>query len=197
MEIRGKCMSERIITRETTVCFTGHRPEKLPDNGDANSPLIKALKSMLFREISSALEDGCNCFITGLSRGVDLWAGEIIMGKIAAGRDICLAAASPCRSYGRNFKGYEKWIFKNIIHKAERVFYISEEYTKTCYKDRNAFMVENSGRLIAVVKDFRSGTGNTISTAKKHGLDIRLVNVNGLEAGISDTFELHSYFGMK
>ena len=45
----------------------------------------------------------------------------------------------------------------------------SEEYSKDCYSVRNKYMVDSSSLLIAFVKNYRSGTGQTINYAKKTG----------------------------
>ena len=66
------------IIREKTACFTGHRPEKLP-GGSSDSPEAKVIKSMLYTEITAAVNDGYDTFITGMQRGIDLWAGEIVL----------------------------------------------------------------------------------------------------------------------
>lgn len=54
------------------VCFTGHRPEKL------NQPEGIVVKS-LTNAIHQAIADGKNVFISGVARGVDIWAAEIVL----------------------------------------------------------------------------------------------------------------------
>ena len=53
--------------RQHRCCFTGHRPEKLKI---AEDEVIKSLK----KEIRTAIADGFQTFISGMARGVDLWA---------------------------------------------------------------------------------------------------------------------------
>lgn len=165
-----------MITRETTVCFTGHRTEKLPDCGDENSPVTKAIKSLLYKAVSDCIDSGCRCFVTGLARGIDLWAGEIVLDQKARGKDVRLTAVFPYRSHGSSFKGYDKWALGNIVHEADEIVYASEEYTPYCMKKRNEYMVNRSGKIIAVVSDYRSGTGQTIRLAEKAGLDVILID---------------------
>ena len=54
------------------VCFTGHRPEKLKQS---ESVIVKALETA----IKEAIADGKNVFISGMARGVDIWAAEIVL----------------------------------------------------------------------------------------------------------------------
>ena len=53
-------------------CFTGHRPEKL-------FLVDKEIIRKLEREIELAIENGFTTFITGMGRGVDIWAAEIVL----------------------------------------------------------------------------------------------------------------------
>lgn len=160
------------IIKEKTVCFTGHRPEKLPDGGDASSTAVKIIKSMLYDEILNAMNDGYDTFITGMQRGVDLWAGEAVL-SFAAEAKLHLVAALPYRDIGKSYKNADKWAYGRIIYHAERIVIISDAYTPTCMSERNRYMVENSSRIIGVISNDRSGTGQTMRYAKKLGLDIR------------------------
>ena len=54
------------------ACFTGHRPEKLRQTE-------QEVCIRLDREIQSAVENGFHTFITGMARGVDLWAAELVL----------------------------------------------------------------------------------------------------------------------
>lgn len=167
------------INRNKTLCFTGHRPEKLPSKGADGSPEIKVIKSMLYNEISAAVDEGYDTFITGMQRGIDLWAGEIVL-ELSAAKKLKLVAVLPYRDFGKGFKGADKWTFGRIIDSAEMVAVISESYTPACMNLRNRFMVDNSSRLIAVVGEQKSGTGQTVRYAESSGLDIRRIDLNRL-----------------
>lgn len=165
--------------REKTVCFTGHRPEKLPGGGNASSPQVKVIKSMLYAEIVKAADEGCDTFITGMQRGIDLWAGEAVM-SLAASRNLKLAAVLPYKGMGDNFKGADKWLYGRIIDCADEIIIIAEKYTPSCMAQRNRFMVDNSARIIAVVGEMKSGTGQTVNYAVKQGLKIHEINLLSL-----------------
>lgn len=167
------------IIRNRTVCFTGHRPEKLPDGGRISSPKIKIIKSMLYSEIIKAADDGFDTFVTGMQRGIDLWAGEAVM-SVAAQRGLRLIAVLPYRDFGKNFKGADKWLFGRIMDSAEEVVIISESYTPSCMAMRNRFMADNSARIIAVIGSEKSGTGQTLRYAAKQGLQIREINLDNI-----------------
>lgn len=171
-------MSEFIIPKEKTVCFSGHRPEKLPDGGNMTSPVMGVIKSLLYQEITAAIDDGYTCFITGLARGIDLIAGELVLDIKRTDPKIGLVAAVPYKAQPKNLKSYEKFAYGCIINEADKVVYVSEKYHKGCLQERNQFMVENSSRLIAAVANYRSGTGQTIRLAENAGIEVRVINIS-------------------
>ena len=64
-------------------CCTGHRPETLQEREDA-------VTAALEKEIRQAIADGFNVFITGMARGVDIWAAEIVLRLRDAGEAVRL-----------------------------------------------------------------------------------------------------------
>lgn len=65
-------MANEAELRLHRCCFTGHRPEKL------NRSEVE-IKKDLEGAILQAIDDGFVTFITGMARGVDIRAGEIIL----------------------------------------------------------------------------------------------------------------------
>ena len=63
------------------VCFTGHRPEKL-------TRFEWLIKKDLEKEIKKAIDDGLTVFISGMARGVDIWAAEIVLKLRDAGKPV-------------------------------------------------------------------------------------------------------------
>ena len=165
-----------IYDRSRTVCFSGHRQEKLPDKGDIDSLKMKGLLSILYFEIQQSIEEGYDTFIVGGSRGIDLMAAEFVYQFIHQGKNIRLVVAMPYPEFGRNFKGRDLYMRGNALSEAECVVNVSEKYSDSCYRKRNQFMVDHSSRLIAVVSDWKSGTGQTIRYAERLGIDTKIIN---------------------
>lgn len=170
-------MNDIVLHREKTVCFTGHRPEKLPDRGDRNSLKTRTIKSMLYYEIAAAVEEGCDTFITGMQRGIDLWAGEAVL-SLMDRHSLRIICALPYEGFGRDFTGIDRWTFERIAEAAAASAVICPRYNKDCMALRNKFMVENSSRLIAAMGDDRSGTGQTLRHAINARLDIRMIDLS-------------------
>jgi uncharacterized phage-like protein YoqJ len=166
-EIKLMADSTYIFDRTKTLSFSGHRPEKLPDDPD----IIKIIKSYIAVEIESALEDGFDTFIMGGARGIDLWAGDAVLKQQRITPNIKLIAALPYFTSASKFTEHERFKYGQILSECEEVLYASGEYTKESMKKRNQFMVDNCSRLVAFIKDTRSGTGQTIRLAKKAGVE--------------------------
>ena len=77
-------MAERAVS----CCFTGHRPEKLGFSE-------WQIKAALEKEIRAAASVGYTVFISGMARGVDLWAAELVLGLREKGEALRLICALP------------------------------------------------------------------------------------------------------
>lgn len=168
------------IIREKTMCFTGHRPEKLPGSGESSATETRIIKSMLYKEICYAADCGFDTFITGMQRGIDLWAGEIVL-DIASKRGLKLIAVLPYRDIGRSYKNSDKWAYGRIMQNAADIIIISEKYCSGCMQQRNKFMVDSSSAVLGVVyNSVRSGTAQTLRYAASRGLDIHKIDLNDI-----------------
>lgn len=156
------------------VCFSGHRPQNLPQDRIA----LNQLKSMLYLEISDCIDRGCRRFISGLAAGIDLWASEMVISFMEKYPDIELVGVLPYRTHENSVKGEWKFIHYNVLGKCTEIVCISEYYQQDVFKRRNYYMVDNSTHLIAVVKNYKSGTGQTIAYANKLGKAIKLIKID-------------------
>ena len=154
--------------RSRRVCFTGHRPEKLTISE-------KQVKQELEREIRQAIAEGYNVFISGMARGVDLWAAEIVVRLREDGLPIKLICASPFEGFESSWNDSTKKQYSSIIEAADLVRYICPHYSRSCFQIRNEWMVDHSARVIAVFNGGASGTKNTIDYAKRTGVPVCVI----------------------
>jgi uncharacterized phage-like protein YoqJ len=161
--------------REHTLCFSGHRPERLP----GGVIFENVIKSYIALEISDAIEQGFTAFIMGGSRGIDLWAGLAVVHQKYRHPGLKLIAALPyyVKDISR-FSEFERFNYGYVLENCDSVFYAAKDYNADCMKRRNRFMVDHSSRLIAFVRDPRSGTGQTIRLAENAGIVTRVYKIN-------------------
>ena len=58
--------------RETSCCFTGHRPQHLPWGTNEDDPRCAALKEELRQRLAGIYESGYRHFISGMAIGCDM-----------------------------------------------------------------------------------------------------------------------------
>lgn len=168
------------------VCISGHRPEKLP----TGTPL-RMLQSLLFHEIETAIQDGARTFYTGMARGVDLWAADMILHFRKQYPSVRLICVLPFADRLLSIRGAERFHVNSILQTADQVITLREHYSHGCYRERNAYMIQHSHRLIALVADIRSGTGQTVHMAKRAGLELRILSI---QDAIAQNNPSHDYF---
>lgn len=150
-------------------CFTGHRPEKLT----APEWLIKR---ELEREIRQAIDDGINVFITGMARGVDIWAAEIVLQLRESGMPVRLMCASPFDGFERSWSEDWQRRYRTIMQTADHALFVCPHYSRSCFQIRNEWMVNHANRVIAVFNGERGGTKNTIDYTRRLGVQLFVIS---------------------
>ncbi|MDR0992892.1 MAG: DUF1273 domain-containing protein, partial [Ruminococcus sp.] len=161
-------LSEDEIDRTKTVCFSGHRTEKLPLFCQTEEGK-RIMLSFIAAAADECIKAGYNTFIAGGARGIDIWAALIIAGIKADRPDagIKLITAVPYRNQSAALTGKELFDYGFALAQSDLVIFLSDDYTKDCHKRRNRFMVDHSSKLIAVLSDPRSGTAQTVRMARE------------------------------
>lgn len=153
--------------RQYRCCFTGHRPERL---GMPEIEVISGLK----KEIRQAIADGFQTFISGMARGVDLWAAEIVLALRDEGAAIRLICASPYKGFESRWSWEWRERYRKVMEQADLVRFICPGYSRDCFQRRNEWMVDHSARVIAVYNGGPGGTRNTVEYAKGRGVRVVL-----------------------
>lgn len=162
-----------MMSKQSTICFSGHRSERLPKPVEG----LDELKLALYDEIERAIEDGFDTFLFGAAYGYDLLCAEIVLLRkkvIKKGVLPCikLVAILPFEEQSVHWSENDREQYYNILPKCDEVITLSKKFYKGAYFDRNRFMVDNSSRLICFYDGSRSGTGQTVSYAKQKGCEI-------------------------
>lgn len=151
--------------RERCCCFTGHRPEKLIQTE-------KTVRSELESKIYEAIAAGLTTFISGMARGVDLWAAEIVLQLKRNGEPVNLVCAVPYEGFEARWPIPLKKKYAAILQAADDVVYVCKGYNRFCFQLRNEWMVDHSSRVIAVYNGEPGGTKNTIDYALRNKIPV-------------------------
>ncbi len=156
---------EEETNRQHICCFTGHRPEKLTQSKNEIVPLLE-------HAIDRAILNGFTTFITGMARGIDIWAAKIVLERKKSNPNLKLVCAVPFPGFERSRSSAEAAEYREIIKGSDEVSNISRNFSSYCFQKRNVWMVDRSGLVIAVCNGLPSGTKNTIKYAERCGIGV-------------------------
>ena len=152
--------------KNTTCIFTGHR---ILPAGEQKKELQRRTENA----IKEAYADGYRTFVAGGAIGYDMMASLCVLNLRSRG-DLpgCrLILALPHFAHQRRWSQKDTSVFANILQRADKVLYISEEYDADCMLKRNRFMVDHATRCIAFCRNSRGGTAYTVRYAQKNGIE--------------------------
>ncbi len=154
--------------KEKVCCFTGHRPEKLgiPE---------QRLRLLLEDAIRQAIRDGFTTFLTGMAKGVDLVAAEIVLAEREKDPRLKLIAVLPFETFGQRWGGGWAERFREVLAQADRIHCVSQEFSYASYQWRNQYMVDHASMVLAVFNGEHGGTKNTLDYARKRNVPCRII----------------------
>ena len=166
--MNGDSMTEQ-EKRKRRCCFTGHRPEKL-------RMCETEAKQALATAIDAALMAGKRTFISGMARGVDIWAAELVLQRRTADSSIHLICAVPHPGFEKRWSIQWQRRYQAVLQKADLIREITPVFSMGSYQARNQWMVDRSSLVIAVFNGERGGTKNTIDYAVAHGVEVAMID---------------------
>lgn len=153
--------------RDKTVCFTGHR----------DIPLLKkaSVSKHLRTVVIELIKEGYVYYGAGGALGFDTIAAKTILDLKREYPNIKLILVLPCHSQADRWSERDKIIYEEIKAKADKVVFVSQEYTRDCMFRRNRHLVDNSSVCVCYLTEEKGGTAYTVSYAKKNNL--KVINV--------------------
>ncbi len=150
-----------------TCCFTGDRPEKLSLKLFEGNPDCSTLKELLYQQAENLIvSHGVTRFITGMGRGVDTYAAEIVL-LLRQLYPITLECAIPYEMQAAGWTEKERDRYFSIAACADCETMLQRHYSADCMNKRNRYMVDQSGYVIAVWNGDRSNTASTVHYARQ------------------------------
>lgn len=152
------------------IAITGHRPNKLGNDYDLTSELIRRIRLEIYDILRNKKATE---LITGMALGIDTLFAQIAI-------DYCFPfiAALPCKNQQSKWPERSRITYNKIINDPLcTVKYITDsEYTPRCMQIRNEWMVDNCDLLIAVWNGSTGGTMNCINYAITKNKEIIYIN---------------------
>lgn len=149
-----------------TLCFTGHRPEGLPQLPETRA----ALDAALGYRIERALEMGFTHFLVGMADGIDYMAAMHLFRLRAKYPGLCVIGAVPGPDHAECYRrsGYDMSHLEAVLAGADQTVVLDGDClhrASSAYLGRDRFMVENASAIIAVCSERRSGSLSTFRMA--------------------------------
>jgi uncharacterized phage-like protein YoqJ len=159
--------------KENSLCFSGHRSEKLPKSKDK----FENLKLRLCLEIDKAIESGIDIFYFGACYGFDLLCAEIVLmrkrkSNFIDSKQIKLIAVVPFEEQAKNWNENDREKYYNTLAECDEVITLQTRYSQGCYYARNRFMVDKSSKIICYYDGGTGGTAYTYNYAEKNNMQI-------------------------
>ena len=159
------------MDKKTSCCFTGHRAEKLPWTSENDSRCL-ALKQKIWDSLLALYASGIRHFICGMATGCDIYFGEAVIALRSERPDVTLEAAIPFEGQSQHWADAVRKRYYRLAEECDKQTVLHRNYTPDCMMDRNRYMVDHSGTLLAVYNGSPGGTQATMLYALRQGLEI-------------------------
>ena len=168
---------------EQEICaFTGHRPGHFPFGYQEEHPDCVHLKNAIGQTIAVLAERGVTTFISGMAQGVDLWAAREVLRQKEENPAIRLIEVQPCTDQARNWPMEARKEYDDILACSDERICLHDRYTPYCMMERNRWMVDHAGLLLAVYDGSKSGgTAATVQYAQTKKREIWFLDPNTLQ----------------
>lgn len=164
------------LLNSTTLCFTGHRSQKLPWGFNENDERCLIMKDKLKKQIELAIKRGYDTFITGMALGFDMICAESVLELKNKFPNIRLIGALPCKNQDCKWPPKQQERYRNLLKQLDAIRCVNDEYTgPECMLERNRYMINNSSIVIALFNGKPGGTKKTIEYAKEQGKEIIII----------------------
>lgn len=189
-EQKEKRQIEEAIERKT-ICFTGHRPNKLNNCYNLTDEQSKYISRKLEPVLIDLIEDeGIERFISGGAIGFDQIAFWTVQGlKKKRYPSIVNIVAVPFKNQPIKWldKEIQHW-YKKMLDTADEAVYVDElplyrvegvpigEYHVAKMQKRNEYMVDKSRIVLAAWDGSKGGTGNCCRYTRKVGKTLYTLN---------------------
>ena len=107
--------------RETTCCFSGHRPMKLPWGMRETDTRCIATKNWIALQLEELYTQGYRHFISGMAIGCDTYFAEEVLRLREKHPDVTLEAAIPCSDQAGRWNSKQKQKYAELIEACDSI----------------------------------------------------------------------------
>ena len=161
----------------TSCSFTGHRPHKLPWGRNEDDERCIATRKALAGQIEALHRlRGVTDYYSGMADGIDLFAALAVLELRDSCPDVRLHCVLPYPKQCGRWPEPAQERYHAILDRADEAVTLSDRYYDGCLMDRNKYLVDRAGWLLAVYDGARGGTAATIAYARRLGRSVIIVD---------------------
>lgn len=162
-----------MCTEEKSICFSGHRTERLPKSRCQ----LGLLEMRLHGVIEQAIDKGYHTFYFGACYGFDLLCANAVLLrkkfiKFNDPQQIRLIAVVPFEEQATHWNEYYRNLYFETLAQCDEVITLHSNFKVGCYHERNRYMVDHSRKLICYYDGGMGGTVYIVHYAKRRGISI-------------------------
>jgi uncharacterized phage-like protein YoqJ len=177
-------MQDTII--KSACAFTGHRPNRFSFGFNENDERCAKIKELMRDQIGALIAGGVTDFYSGMALGVDQWAAEIVLDFKREHPAVRLTAVRPCETQADSWTVEQRERHYNTLALCDDVVTLQKRYTRSCMFERNRYLVDHAGHLLAVYDGGSDGgSAYTIRYARQQGRKIIIIHPEKLSVALS------------
>ena len=165
-----------------SCAFTGHRPNRFSFGYNENDGKCIKLKETMREQVGALIAESATDFYSGMALGVDQWAAEIVLEMKKTYPAVRLIAVRPCETQADNWSEEQRERHFDTLAKCDDMVTLQTRYTRSCMFERNKYLVNHAGYLLAVYDGGSDGgTAYTVNFARQKGRKITIIHPDTLE----------------
>jgi len=134
--------------------------------------LTPLLKQQIRDYVRAAIKEGYTSFISGMSRGFELWAAQEVLRERSKNSEIKLICAPACHGYEMIWPQQNmRELYAFLLEWCDHVYYVSQEYSDHAREICEKWMIDHSEIMLT------QGTpGAAAKYAEEHYVEVRRVD---------------------
>lgn len=171
------------MSNQQTCTITGYQPNHFSFRYNEEHPDCQCLKQTMQTRIMALIARGVNTFLTGMSMGVDIWGAEIVLSLRERHPALRLIAVLPYETRANKWPNKQRERYFNILAECSETLYISHHYVHGCMYQRNCWLIDHAGIILAVYDGEPKGnTAYAVRYAEKQRRKVILIHQQTAEA---------------
>ena len=162
--------------------FTGHRPARFAFGYNESDERCVKIKAVLAEQIGLLVDSGVTVFYSGMALAVDTWCAEIVLQIKKVHTHIQLIAVRPCETQADSWSSEQQTRHFDILARCDDVITLYPKYTRSCFFERNRYLVDHAEYLLAVYDGTpKGGTAYTVKYGKQQRRQITVIHPDTLD----------------